>query len=474
MALATGTLTFTLGDLLGAIGESIDPTRVKVWIESNLPDGAVVDTSGNMIRVGNPTADVSVAGSGSFVGLPLTTFVTGMQYRVFVEYPDAGTARRETWSSGWFDFTATGDLTDQDMQATAAPVTWQTAFTDAMETIADEARAYRDQAQDISGIDTPDSLVAALVSATSGSATTAVLAALYADKAATTSALAGKIATALIGAANGVTPLDSAGKVSAAYLPASVMEFQGVWNASTNTPTLADGTGNNGDVYRVTVAGTHNLGSGSQTFAVGDWVVYNGTVWQLSHGGGDTVQSVAGLTGAITSTGLKTALGAGSASGLATLGSDGKVPSAQLPTTASGTVLLGRATHNPATNTSTTAPVVASRAAIDSTNLSVTFTAPASGTVRVVLQGVSNVSSGSYNWFLRDGTTDIAGTDRMVSGGFANYLRSQVEIVVTGLTAGSSHTYRWSHYASNSAVFWRGGSDFNSNFGAAVMEVWGE
>lgn len=101
------------------------------------------------------------------------------------------------------------------------------------------------------------------------------------------------------GAANGVATLDSGGKVPVTQLPNSVMEFQGAWNASTNTPTLADGTGNTGDVYRVSVAGTINLGSGSQTFDVGDFAIYNGSIWQWS-GGSDSVQSVFGRQGIVT------------------------------------------------------------------------------------------------------------------------------------------------------------------------------
>ncbi len=58
-----------------------------------------------------------------------------------------------------------------------------------------------------------------------------------------------------------------------------VYEHAGSWDASTNTPALADGDGalpfGVGAVYRVSVAGTQNLGSGSITFAVGDRVVYN-------------------------------------------------------------------------------------------------------------------------------------------------------------------------------------------------------
>jgi len=102
------------------------------------------------------------------------------------------------------------------------------------------------------------------------------------------------------GAASGVASLDSGGKVPLTQLPASLMEYQGTWDASTNSPTLADGTGTSGFFYRVNVAGTQDLGSGSQTFVVGDWVMYNGTVWQLAHAGADLVISVAGKTGAVT------------------------------------------------------------------------------------------------------------------------------------------------------------------------------
>lgn len=84
------------------------------------------------------------------------------------------------------------------------------------------------------------------------------------------------------GAANGVATLDVAGKVPVAQLPNSVMEYQGAWDADQNTPELEDGTGNNGDVYRVSVAGSQDLGSGSISFSVGDFVIYNGSTWQKS------------------------------------------------------------------------------------------------------------------------------------------------------------------------------------------------
>jgi len=101
------------------------------------------------------------------------------------------------------------------------------------------------------------------------------------------------------GAANGVASLDSNGLVPASQLPVSAMEFKGNWNASTNSPTLADGVGNSGDVYRVSVAGTRNLGSGSIDWAIGDWVLYNGSIWQKGDNT-DSVASVFGRSGVVT------------------------------------------------------------------------------------------------------------------------------------------------------------------------------
>ena len=95
------------------------------------------------------------------------------------------------------------------------------------------------------------------------------------------------------GASNGYASLDSSGKVPISQLPSSIMEYKGMWNASTNTPTLANGTGDTGDVYICNAAGTVNFGAGAITFAVGDYVVYSGTIWQRSSGAVGTVTSVA-------------------------------------------------------------------------------------------------------------------------------------------------------------------------------------
>jgi hypothetical protein len=64
------------------------------------------------------------------------------------------------------------------------------------------------------------------------------------------------------------------------YKTASGWTDQSDWNAATNTPSLADGTGTGGHYYTVTAAGSVDFGNGSITFAVGDQVFYNGTAWR--------------------------------------------------------------------------------------------------------------------------------------------------------------------------------------------------
>jgi hypothetical protein len=96
------------------------------------------------------------------------------------------------------------------------------------------------------------------------------------------------------GVANGVATLDATGKVPTSELPAAILgalNYQGTWNATTNTPTLTSSVGTKGYYYVVSVAGTTNL-NGITDWQVGDWAVYNGTEWQKvdnTDAGGDVV-----------------------------------------------------------------------------------------------------------------------------------------------------------------------------------------
>ena len=83
-----------------------------------------------------------------------------------------------------------------------------------------------------------------------------------------------------LGTPNGIATLDQDGRIPYSQLPESAIELKGYWDASTNTPALVDGTGTNGDEYIVSVAGTRDLGSGSQYFGVGDRVLYTSGVWK--------------------------------------------------------------------------------------------------------------------------------------------------------------------------------------------------
>lgn len=102
-----------------------------------------------------------------------------------------------------------------------------------------------------------------------------------------------------IGVANGICPLDANAKIPTTHLPDTLLQYQGTWDASTNTPTLANtDTDVENHWYRCNVAGTVDFGAGPLTFAVGDKVVNNGTIWE-KWDTTDEVISWNGRTGAV-------------------------------------------------------------------------------------------------------------------------------------------------------------------------------
>ena len=82
------------------------------------------------------------------------------------------------------------------------------------------------------------------------------------------------------------------------------LSYQGNWNASTNTPTLASGVGTQGYFYIVSVAGTTNI-DGITDWQPGDWIIFNGSIWQkidqswATAGANSNITSLSGITGAI-------------------------------------------------------------------------------------------------------------------------------------------------------------------------------
>ena len=108
----------------------------------------------------------------------------------------------------------------------------------------------------------------------------------------------GTASTKDAGVALGVATLDAAGKVPASQIPfQGDLNYQGTWNATTNTPTLTSSVGTKGYYYVVDVAGTTNL-NGITDWQIGDWAIFNGSVWQKVDNT-DAVTSVNGFVGTV-------------------------------------------------------------------------------------------------------------------------------------------------------------------------------
>jgi len=83
----------------------------------------------------------------------------------------------------------------------------------------------------------------------------------------------------------------------------SSVVYGGLWNASTNTPALASSVGTSGTFYIVSVAGSTSL-NGISNWGVGDWAIFNGTVWQRVEGGADGNFTTLSASSTVTFSGL--------------------------------------------------------------------------------------------------------------------------------------------------------------------------
>ena len=98
--------------------------------------------------------------------------------------------------------------------------------------------------------------------------------------------IAGAEQVANKGQPNGYATLDASGRVPTSQLAAGVaggLAYLGVWNAVTNQPTLASGTGTKGTFYQVGSAGGTSLDGISQ-WNSGDFAIFSGTAWQKVSG----------------------------------------------------------------------------------------------------------------------------------------------------------------------------------------------
>jgi hypothetical protein len=102
------------------------------------------------------------------------------------------------------------------------------------------------------------------------------------------------------GAPSGYAGLDSGGHVPLAQLPTSIvgaLQYQGVWDASANSPALASGAGTKGFFYKISVTGNTAL-DGNTNWHIGDLAIFDGTVWDKVDNY-EAVTSVAGRVGAV-------------------------------------------------------------------------------------------------------------------------------------------------------------------------------
>jgi hypothetical protein len=118
--------------------------------------------------------------------------------------------------------------------------------------------------------------------------------------------LAERIKVITNGGGTSQTVIDALASLQAQIDALGDLVYDGTWNASTNTPTLASGVGNSGHYYIVSVAGSTNL-DGITDWQPGDWVIFNGTEWQkidqswATAGANSNITSMTGITGGISS-----------------------------------------------------------------------------------------------------------------------------------------------------------------------------
>ena len=188
------------------------------------------------------------------------------------------------------------------------------------------------------------------------------------------------------------------------------LNFQGTWNASTNTPTLASGVGVNGYYYITATAGSTNL-DGITDWQIGDWLIFNGTVWQKIDQS-NLVTSVNGQTGAV-SVGTVTSVAATAGTGISISGS---------PITASGTLTITNSA--PDQTVSLTASTGISTSGTYP-NFTITNSAPDQTVSLTASTGIS--TSGTYpNFTITNSAPDqtvalTAGTAISTSGTYPNF-----------------------------------------------------
>jgi len=177
------------------------------------------------------------------------------------------------------------------------------------------------------------------------------------------------------------------------------LSYQGTWNATTNTPTLASGVGVNGYYYIVATAGSTNL-DGITDWQIGDWLMFNGTVWQKIDQS-NLVTSVNGQTGAV-SVGTVTSVAATAGTGITVTGS---------PITSSGTLTITNSAPD-----QTVALTGGTGITTSGTYPNFTITNSAPDQTVALTQGGTTTITGTYPNFTISSADQFQGTVTSVTG----------------------------------------------------------
>ena len=196
------------------------------------------------------------------------------------------------------------------------------------------------------------------------------------------------------------------------------LSYQGTWNASTNSPTLASSTGTNGYYYIVGTSGSTNL-NGITDWVIGDWLLFNGTVWQKIDQT-NLVTSVNGQTGAV-SVGTVTSVSA------LTLGTSGTDLSSTVATSTTTPVITLNVPTASATN----------RGVLSSADWT-TFNNKGSGTVTSVSGTTGRITSTGGATPVLDLTSGVATAGTTGSASLIPVITIDTYGRVTGITTASN------------------------------------
>jgi len=230
----------------------------------------------------------------------------------------------------------------------------------------------------------------------------------------------------------------STGAVTISSTVTGAVIYKGSWDASSNTPTLANGVGTAGSEYSVSAGGTVNFGAGNITFSTGDYVIYNGSVWQQIPGS-NSVISFNTRTGAVTLTSgdVTSALSNGSIANSKLVNSSVTVGSTAIALGASSTTLAGLSSV-----TSTTfVGALTGNASSATTVTNGVYTTDTGSVTNTMLAGSianakltnSSVTIGSTAVALGATVTTIAGLTSVTSTSFVGALSGNASTVTNGV-----------------------------------------